>query len=89
MIKVRNMESPKSFREVANQFIIETDDAIIFQSYSTVIAKKQNGRIYLDENSWNYSKTTGKYRNEFLGENTAETRRKIESGTYILTDLNR
>ncbi|KKM03661.1 hypothetical protein LCGC14_1772170 [marine sediment metagenome] len=44
--------------------------------------------IYLDETYWDYSKTTGKYRNIFLGENKAETQKKIDSGEYILTDLN-
>ena len=47
-----------------------------------------NGQVFLDQNRWDYSTTTGKYRNEFLGEGIAETRKKIKSGEYILTDLN-
>ena len=43
--------------------------------------------VYLD-NAWDYSVTTGKYRNIFLGEKKAETQAKIDSGEYILTDLN-
>ena len=53
-----------------------------------MIAKRSKGKIYLDEYYWDYSVTTGKYRNEFLGEGIAETRKKIASGEYILTDLN-
>jgi hypothetical protein len=45
-------------------------------------------RIRLDETYWDYSKTTGKYRNLFLGETKSETEKKIKSGEYILTNLN-
>jgi len=51
--------------------------------------KNDDGIIYLDKYSWDYSVTTGKYRNEFLGEGIAETRKKIASGEYILTNLNK
>ena len=33
-------------------------------------------------NDWDYSVTTGKYRNQFLGEGIKETREKIANGTY-------
>jgi hypothetical protein len=33
--------------------------------------------VYLDENKWDYSVTTGKYRNIFLGETRKETQKKI------------
>ena len=59
-----------------------------FQSYRSIIAKRSKGKIYLDDYYWDYSVTTGKYRNEFLGEGIAENRKKIESGEYILTKLN-
>ena len=93
-MKVRNMTSSKG-NKVANQFTIVTieDNITIeyFQSYDTVIVKReysQAGTVYLDENYWDYSVTTGKYRNQFLGETKAETQRKIDSGEYVLTDLN-
>ena len=74
---------------VKNQFIVTDDNgATFFQSYSTLIAKKQNGKITLDKDSWDYSKTTGKYRNVFLGEDKKETERKIQDGTYQLANLN-
>lgn len=101
-IKVEQLVSPKSGRPVANQFIIFTDNGKYFQSYNSIIAfikyathtYKDNKpletktMVYLDETYWDYSKTTTKYRNEFLEENTAETRKKIKSGEYILTNLN-
>lgn len=87
--KVENMNSPRSGHPVANQYIITIDGDKYFQSYRTIIAvKKYDGTIVLDENDWNYSRTTAKYRNEFLNENTAETRKKIKDGTYKLENLN-
>ena len=59
-----------------------------FQSYDSIIAFQCQGRTWLDHNMWDYSTTTGKYRNQFLGETKKETQTKIDSGEYILTDLN-
>lgn len=89
MVKVRNMKS-NSGRSVANQFEIETDDATYLQSYDSVIVKKahKENRVYLDKYYWDYSVTTGRYRNMFLGENKSVTQMKIDSGEYILTNLN-
>lgn len=87
-MKVENMTSARG-NKVANQFLV-TDDRgdEYFQSYRSMIAKKSQGKIYLDEYYWDYSTTTGKYRNDFLGEGIADTRKKIKTGEYILMDLN-
>ena len=45
-------------------------------------------RIRLDRDAWNYSITTARYRNRFLGEATAETRKRIKNGQYELAALN-
>jgi hypothetical protein len=82
---------------VANQFIISGvvcengQKGTVFQSYGSVIVfspGKCGEKTILDERYWDYSRTTGKYRNIFLGENKKETQRKIDDGTYILADLN-
>lgn len=86
-MKVIDMTSNNG-NKIANQFIIENNNSQIFQSYHAIIAKKECGKIYLDSNFWDYSKTTGKYRNIFLGETKKETEKKIKSGEYILTNLN-
>jgi len=89
MTKVRNMINNNG-NSIANQFEISTAEGIIFQSYNSIIAKIMNsGQVYLDENYWDYSVTTGKYRNMFLLEKKKETQAKIDSGEYILTDLNK
>lgn len=89
MIKVSNIQSNKG-KDIANQFYIcDTDNGIdYFQSYNSIIVKQDQGKIYLDEIYWNYSKTTSKYRSIFLGEATEVTKSKIKSGEYILTNLN-
>jgi len=91
-MKTENMTST-SGNKIANQFIIYDDNGnTFFQSYSSMIVKKpigfREGKIELDQKYWNYSNTTGKYRNIFLNENITETRKKIKSGEYKLTDLN-
>ena len=75
--------------KIANQFVIYTDNGSIFQSYNSTIVKIDSGKTYLDKNTWDYSKTTGKYRNIFLNESKKDTEEKIKSGEYILTDLNK
>ena len=99
-MKVSNMTSSNG-KTIANQFIIEEEGRgalgnfltrQTFQSYNSVIAIKttwnDSVRVRLDRSKWDYSTTTGKYRNIFLGETKKETEKKISSGEYILTDLN-
>ena len=85
--KVKNMENDEG-RAIPNQFIITTDKGSVFQSYWSVIAAYANGKIYLDENKWDYSVTTGKYRNRFLGIDKKETLKQIKEGKIILANLN-
>ena len=85
---VTNMTSNNG-NKVPNQFIIWTEDAQYFQSYQTVIAKRDNeGNIYLDKNRYDYSVTTSRYRNKYLNMTTKEIEKKISSGEIVLTDLN-
>ena len=91
-MKTENMTSTNG-NKVANQFII-TDDKTneYFQSYRSMIVKKdyegETVQVFLDQKYWNYSNTTGKYRNIFLNETIKDTRKKIKSGEYKLVDLN-
>jgi hypothetical protein len=79
-----------SGNEIKNQFVIRTKTGKYFQSYNSIIAfVPSNGdKVQLDSRYWDYSVTTGKYRNIFLGEDIKETRRKITEGIYELTNLN-
>src|ERR1035437_829352 len=98
-MKLYNMKSSNG-KEVPNQFIMSEKGhgangnfilKQVFQSYKSIIAEKitWNDRIdiTLDINYWDYSTTTGKYRNQFLGEGIEETRKKIAIGEYKLDNL--
>lgn len=89
--KVENMQG-HSGRGVVNQFIITTHEGQYFQSYNSVIAFvpfDQNEPTLLDREKWDYSTTTGKYRNLFLCDaSKQETQNKIDAGVYKLVDLN-
>lgn len=89
-VRVYNMSSSNG-NDVPNQFVIELNNGVLFRSYnSNIVFKSFNDRkTYIDKQRWEYSNTTGKYRNKFLGEDKKETLKKIKSGEYILTELNR
>jgi hypothetical protein len=87
-VKVSNLTSPRSNKPVPNQYEIVIDNTVYFQSYQTIIAKKQNGKIFLDMNTWDYSFTTSKYRNLFLRMTKKETTEAIKNGEIILCELN-
>ena len=86
--RIENMEG-RTGGKVANQFKIFAEDGVYFQSYSTIIAFKPygDGKIRLSREAWDYSMTTGKYRNKFFGENKAQTEKKIKAGVYELVDF--
>jgi len=86
-MKVSNITNSNG-NKVPNQFLITGDGDITFQSYKSTILKITGGQVYLDSYYWDYSKTTSKYRNQVLRETTKETQAKINSGEYILTELN-
>ena len=86
-MKVSNLLS-SSGNKVANQFIIETDNKIFFQSYNSMIAEVCNGKIYLDPVYYKYSKTTSKYLNRFLNMNSKEVQSGLQSGLITFKNLN-
>ena len=70
-----------------NQFELYTDEGVYFQSYDSVVAFKPKSseekiRVGVD---WDYSRTTMKYVGQFLGQNTAKTRKDIKD-EIILVD---
>ncbi len=66
---VENLEN--NGRNVPNQFIIKytenNKNYEIFQSYSSMILKWENGVLIEVGVDWDYSRTTGKYRNLLIG----------------------
>jgi len=75
-----------------NQIVITDEGGSRYlQSYNSMIAKiDPQGNVTLDKKFWDYSNTTGIYRNKFLGDSSkAVTQKKIDSGEYKLDDLNK
>lgn len=99
--KVENMYSWKTKNKLKNQYIIYGVEikykgyvrrGNVFQSYDSVIVFEsfdgRNKIVLLDEHNWNYSVTTAKYRNQFLGCTSEECRQRIDSGKYALVNFN-
>ena len=74
MAKVENIINNNG-NVVPNQFIIYEDNGdITFQSYDSIICQIRDGALEYEKvvvfgSNWNYSTTTGKYRNKFLMDN--------------------
>ena len=69
-----------------NQVEVYTDEGVYFQSYDSVVAFKPNSseekiRVGVD---WDYSRTTMKYVGQFLGQNTAKTRKDIKDEVILV-----
>lgn len=85
LVKVSNMTSPNSGREVPNQFYLNFEHGYGFQSYSSLIAVIHNGQVYLTDKH-DFSSTTSKYCSQWLGYNPAERRKKLANEEYILIE---
>jgi hypothetical protein len=88
-MKVQNMTS-KNGKKVPNQFVITDGNIEYFQSYKTIIAKRDHlaGIATIDIKN-PYSKTTSKYLYMFLGTNSKDFRIKLNNGAYLIADLNK
>lgn len=86
MTLVENFTS-RNGNKVTNQFKLYLASGTLFQSYSTLIACTVygTGTVYLSE-SWDYSNTTLRYLNDFLGTTASakDIRKRIDSGEYVI-----
>lgn len=78
-------------RDAWAHLVVPTPLGELYEAYGNPVALKQGGgKVILDSRYWDYSVTTHRYRGQFLGEDTATTRKKLERGQYEeanLTDL--
>jgi len=87
MLKVtKRLKGFKSIENLApNQTIVYFENGSLFQSYNSIIAvrlrTKAKETTYIGKD-WEYSNTTGKYRNQYLGEDKKTTQSKIDSKEY-------
>jgi len=86
-IQVCSMEG-RSGKPVLNQFIISINNIIYYQSYDSIIARKENGSIYLDPDYYNYSVTTKKYLLRFLGIENKIFKDNLKNNVYIFEKMN-
>lgn len=84
---ITNMQSPNG-NPVPNQFILTEGNKRTFQSYKTIIATIEGDNIILDKYYYDYSRTTTKYRNMFLGMDSKQVKDAILSGEIKLAQLN-
>ena len=87
MVKVEPMKG-NTGNAVANQYIINDNGRVSFQSYDSIIATIVDGEIFLDSIYWNYSKTTSKYLNKFLNMTSKEVHNAINTDSILFADLN-
>lgn len=80
-VRVKNLESPRTGRAVANQFEIVYENGRVFQSYNTLIGVRTGGNLYLTS-AHEYSTTTSKYCTEWCGFNLKERRDGLKSGRF-------
>lgn len=77
----------------ANQFVLNHSNCLVFQSYNTIIAEdyrqERGGRIVLDTEALNYSKTTSKHLFIFLGMDRKRIEKRIKEGSIIVKVLNK
>ena len=80
--RVQNLSSPRSGRDVPNQYDLVCETGIAFQSYGSLIAVRMNGYLYLTADH-DYSNTTSKYATEWTGFDTKTRREGLKDGSFI------
>ena len=89
MIKVNNLCSPSSGREIANQFEIRTNKGSIFQSYESLCALwNDSNKKIINERYYKYSSTTSKYMAVFFNcDNAKEMHQMVKNGSIeVISD---
>lgn len=89
-MKHYKMPSLGKFKKVIqianNQFEIVFEKGRVFQSYNSIIVVQTQWQLYYGQD-WEYSKTTNKYRIQFCGLNTADSREMIADGRIKLLNI--
>lgn len=76
--KVYPLTSSRSGEAVRNQVEISMDNGTIFQSYSSTIAIKHKGFVYLTKD-FDCSITTSKYLKQFCGYSAKEIKEELKN----------
>ena len=73
---------------VRNQFIIQSEEGLTFQSYHTTVAHISTHKHVLIDTTADMTQTTKRYLKIFLNETYKETLEKINKGEYTVARLN-
>ena len=76
--KVEALTSPISGEAVRNQVVINMNNGEVFQSYSSTIAIKHKGKVFLTDD-FDYSVTTSKYLKQFCGKSAKEIKTELKN----------
>lgn len=85
-MKVENMKS-RNGNAIPNQFIITDGNTEYFQSYKTIVAKRENGKITIDKGN-PFSLTTSKHLYSFLNVTSQEFKANMKVNKYDIQALN-
>lgn len=68
--------------------VTDTAEGELLTGWGNPVAlRRHGGAVVLDSRFWDYSVSTHRFRGQFLGENTAATRKRLASGEYALATL--
>ena len=65
-----------------NMFVAHRGNISVLKSYNKIIAIVLNGEIYLNSEYYNYSTTTSRHRNLFLGVSAKEFEQNCKKSLY-------
>lgn len=73
-----------NFKRVDSKNMYISDCGNVLKSYDKVIVVKKGGKTYLNADYHDFSKTTAKHRNSFLGVDSKWFNKNFKEGYYIL-----
>ena len=79
---VKNAPSRNGENTAPNQFIITFEHGRVFQSYSSLVAAKIDGQLYLGEDH-DYSNTTCRFVKDWTNTTAQQRRDGLAKGLYI------
>lgn len=69
-------------KQVNNKNMYISTCGNVLKSYDKVVAVKKGGQIYLNADYHDFSKTTARHRNLFLGVSAGEFNKNVKNGCY-------
>lgn len=78
----------KNGNAVKNQFVINKNGMIIFQSYESIIAVKKENDIFLNDEKFNYSNTTKRSLLSFLDIENNDFKNNLKNNKYKIISEN-